>query len=219
VKLVTSKGRGAIAAWREQLARRKKVAAFRRAQVEALNVRAGGEGILVDIAVEPGQWAPPGAVLANVVKPDRLKAELRIPENQAKDMVLGMAAQIDTHNGLIPGHVMRVAAAAREGAVLVEVALDGPLPAGARPQLNIDGTIRIETLPDAVFVDRPSAVFEGGPCRLYRLSSDGEHAERVAVTLGRASAIAIEVQSGLSAGDRIIVSDTSTFDGDRVALH
>src|SRR5262249_36940899 len=114
---------------------------------------------------------------------------------------------------------IRIAAAARDGAVLVEIGLDGPLPAGARPQLNIDGTIRIETLPDAVFVDRPAAVFEGGPCRLFRLSPDGEHAERVAATLGRASATAIEVKSGLSAGDRIIVSDTSTFDGDRVALH
>ena len=219
VKLVNNKGQGAIAAWREQLARRKKVAEFRRMQVEALNVRAGGEGVLVDIAVEPGQWAPPGAVLANVVQPDRLKAELRIPEIQAKDVVLAMPAQIDTHNGIIPGRVIRIAAAARDGAVLVEVGLDGPLPAGARPQLNIDGTIRIETLPDAVFVDRPAAVLEGGPCRLFRLSPDGEHAERVAVTLGRASAISVEVRSGLSAGDRIIVSDTSTYDGDRVALH
>jgi multidrug resistance efflux pump len=219
VKLVSTKGKGAIAAWREQLARRKKVAEFRRMQVEALNVRAGGQGILLDIAVEPGQWAPPGAVLANVVKPDRLKAELRIPEIQAKDVMIGMPAQIDTHNGVIPGHVIRVAAAAREGGVLVEVALDGALPPGARPQLNVDGTIRIETLLDAVYVDRPAAVFEGGPCRLFRLSPDGEHAERVAVTLGRASAISIEVQSGLAAGDRIIVSDTSTFDGDRVALH
>ena len=219
VKLVNNKGQGAISAWGEQLARRKKVAEFRRVQVEALNVRAGGEGVLVDIAVEPGQWAPPGAVLANVVQPDRLKAELRIPEIQAKDVVLGIPAQIDTHNGVIPGHVIRIAAAARDGAVIVEVGLDGPLPAGARPQLNIDGTIRIETLPDAVYVDRPAAVFEGGPCRLFRLSSDGEHAERVAVTLGRASAVSIEVRSGLSAGDRVIVSDTSTFDGDRVALH
>jgi multidrug resistance efflux pump len=218
VKLVNDKGQGAIAAWREQLARRKKVAAFRRTQVEALNVRAGGEGILVDIAVEPGQWAPPGAVLATVVKPDRLKAELRVPEVQAKDVMLGMVAQIDTHNGIIPGRISRVAAAARDGAVLVEVALEGPLPAGARPQLNIDGTIRIETVPDAVFVDRPAAAFEGGPCRLYRISADGEHAERVAVTLGRASALSMEVRSGLSPGDRVIISDTTTFDGDRVAL-
>jgi HlyD family secretion protein len=218
VKLVNNKGQGAIFAWREQLAKRKKVAAFRRTQVEALNVRAGGEGILVDIAVEPGQWAPPGAVLATVVKPDRLKAELRVPEVQAKDVALGMLAQIDTHNGVIPGRISRVAAAAKDGAVLVEVALEGALPPGARPQLNIDGTIRIETLPDAVFVDRPASVFEGGPCRLYRLSSDGEHAERVAVMLGRASAVSIEIRSGLSAGDRVIISDSSTFDGDRVAL-
>jgi HlyD family secretion protein len=219
VNLVQKKGQGAIAAWREQLVRRKKVAEFRRAQVEALNVRAGGAGILVDVAVEPGQWAAPGAVLANVVQPERLKGELYVPEGQAKDVALGTPVQIDTHNGIIPGHVSRVAAAARDGAVLVEVALDGALPPGARPQLNIDGTIRIETIPDALFVERPASVFEGGPCRLYRLSADGDYAERVAVVMGRASALTIEVRSGLSAGDRVVVSDTTTFDGDRVALH
>ena len=218
VQLVSKKGQGAISAWREQLARRKKVAAFRRMQVEALNVRAGGVGTLMDVAVEPGQWAPPGAVLASVVQPDRLKAELRVPENQAKDVILGMPAQIDTHNGVIAGHVTRVAAGARDGAVIVEVALESDLPPGARPQLNIDATIRIETIADAIFVDRPAVVFESGSCRLFRLSADGEHAERVAVTLGRASAVTMEVRSGLSAGDRIIISDTSAFDGDRVAL-
>jgi HlyD family secretion protein len=219
VKLVNTKGQGAIAAWREQLSRRRKVADFRRLQVEALNVRAGAEGILIDIAVEPGQWAPPGAVLASVVQPDRLKAELRVPELQAKDVALGMAAQIDTHNGVMAGQVSRVAAAAREGVVLVEVELEGALPAGARPQLNIDGNIRVETIVDALYVDRPASVFEAGTAHLYRLSPDGEHAEPVVVTLGRASALSMEVESGLSEGDRIIVSDTSTLDGDRIALH
>jgi multidrug resistance efflux pump len=218
VELVSKKGQGAISAWREQLARRKKVAVFRRMQVDALNIRAGGVGTLMDVAVEPGQWAPPGAVLASVVQPDRLKAELRVPENQAKDVILGMPAQIDTHNGVIAGHVARVAAGARDGAVIVEIALESDLPPGARPQLNIDATIRIETIADAIFVDRPAVVFESGSCRLFRLSADGEHAERVAVTLGRASAVTMEVRSGLSAGDRVIISDTSAFDGDRVAL-
>ncbi|MET0591364.1 MAG: HlyD family efflux transporter periplasmic adaptor subunit [Polyangiaceae bacterium] len=219
VKLVSKKGQGAIAAWKEQLVRRKKVADFRRMQVEALAVRAGAQGVLVDIAVEPGQWAPPGAVLASVVQPDRLKAELRVPEGQAKDVMIGMTAQIDTHTGLIPGTVTRVAAAARDGVVLVEIALEGPLPAGSRPQLNIDGNIRIETIPDAVFVDRPASVYEAGPARLYRLTSDGEHAERTVVTMGRSSALSMEVKSGLAQGDRVIVSDTSTFEGDRVDLH
>jgi HlyD family secretion protein len=219
VQLVNTKGQGAIAAWREQLLRMRKVADFRRLQVEALNVRAGAEGILIDIAVEPGQWAAPGAVLANVVQPDRLKAELRVVEQQAKDVTLGMEAQIDTHNGVIVGQVSRVAAAARDGVVLVEVELEGTLPAGARPQLNIDGNIRVETIADALSVDRPASVFEAGTARLYRLSPDGEHAERVVVTLGRASALRMEVKSGLSEGDRIIVSDTSTSDGDRIAIH
>lgn len=219
VSLVHSKGQGAIAAWREQLVRRRKVAEFRRQQVEALNVRAGAEGTLIDIAVEPGQWAPPGAVLASVVQPDRLKAELRVPELLAKDVALGMAAEIDTHNGVVPGRVSRVAAAARDGVVLVEVELEGPLPAGARPQLNIDGNIRVEKIADALYVDRPASVFEAGTARLYRLSPDGEHAERVVVTLGRASVLSMEVTSGLQEGDRIIVSDTSASDGDRIALH
>jgi multidrug resistance efflux pump len=219
VKLVSKKGQGAISAWKEQLVRRKKVADFRRMQVEALAVRAGAAGVLVDIAVEPGQWAPPGAVLASVVQPDRLKAELRVPEGQAKDVILGMNAQIDTHNGLIAGHVSRVAAAAKDGIVLVEIALEGALPPGSRPQLNVDGNVRIETIPDAVYVDRPASIYEPGPARLYRLTPDGEHAERVVVTMGRASALSMEVKSGLAAGDRVIVSDTSTFEGDRVALH
>jgi HlyD family secretion protein len=210
LQLVRGKGQGAIAAWQEQLSRRKRVAEFRRVQVEALNVRAGAEGTLIDIAVEPGQWAPPGAVLASVVQPERLKAELRVPELLAKDVSLGMAAQIDTHNGLIDG---------RDGAVLVEVALEGTLPAGARPQLNIDGNVQMEVIPDALYVDRPAAVFEAGTVRLYRISPDGEAAERVAVRLGRASALSMEVESGLSEGDRIIISDTSSFAGDRVALH
>jgi HlyD family secretion protein len=219
VELVNSKGQGAIAAWREQLVRRRTVAEFRHAQVEALNVRAGAEGVLIDIAVEPGQWAPPGAVLASVVQPDRLKAELLVPELAAKDVALGMSAQIDTHNGVIPGQVSRVAAAARDGVVLVEVALEGPLPAGARPQLSIDGSIGVETIADTLYVDRPASVFEAGTARLYRLSPDGEHAERVVVTLGRASALSMEVKSGLSEGDQIIVSDTSASNDDRIALH
>jgi HlyD family secretion protein len=218
VRLVQGKGQGAILAWREQLVRRKKVAELRRLQVEALNVRAGAEGILIDVAVEPGQWAPPGAVLASVVQPERLKAELRVPELQAKDVALGMAAQIDTHNGMLAGHVSRVAAAAHDGAVVVEVALDGALPAGARPQLNVDGTIRVETIPNAVYVDRPASVFEAGAAGLYRLSRDGAHAERVVVRVGRASAVSMEIESGLAEGDRVIVSDTSAFSADRIAL-
>jgi HlyD family secretion protein len=134
-------------------------------------------------------------------------------------VALGMSALIDTHNGVIPGQVSRVAAAARDGVVLVEVALEGALPAGARPQLNVDGILRVETIADALYVDRPASVFEAGTARLYRLSPDGEHAERVAVTFGRASALSIEVESGLSEGDRIIVSDTSSSNSDRIALH
>lgn len=218
LQLVRDKGQGAIAAWREQLARRQSVAEFRRQQVDALHVRAGAEGTLIDIAVEPGQWAAPGAVLASVVQPDRLKAELRVPEVLAKDVALGMVAQIDTHNGIIEGRVSRVAAAAREGAVLVEVELPGALPAGARLQLNVDGKIRLETIADTLSVERPASAFEGGTARLFRVSPDGEHAERVAVTLGRASALRMQVERGLSEGDRVIVSDTSSFAGDRVAL-
>ncbi len=217
-ELVRDKGLRAIAAWREQLSRRRAVAEFHQRQVEALSVRAGAEGILVDIAVEPGQWAAPGAVLASVVQPDRLKAELDVPELLAKDVQLGMAAEIDTHNGTIDGRVSRVAAAARDGIVRVEVALEGALPAGARPQLSVDGVVLIETLPDALYVDRPASVYEGGAARLYRISADQSHAERVVVDLGRASALSMEVKRGLAAGDRIIVSDTSDFPGDRVAL-
>ncbi len=154
-------------------------------------------------------------MLARVADPGRLKAELRIPETQARDLQAGLAATVDTRHGLVRGRVVRVDPAVREGTVTVDVAFDGPLPRGARLDLSVEGVIEIERLPDVLFVGRPAFVRPGAEVGLYRLDPSGEEAERVVVRLGRSSANHVEVLSGLREGDRVILSDTSPFDAHR----
>jgi len=179
---------------------------------DALQVRAGVAGVLQQVAVELGARVGPGANLARVVDPARLKAELRIPETQAKDVQLGQRAAIDTRNGVVSGRVARIDPAATGGTVAVDVVLDGELPRGARPDLTIDGTIELERLGDVVFVGRPGLGEEGGTIQLFRLDTTG-HARRVPVTLGRMSANAVEIRAGLNPGDQVILSDMSQWDG------
>jgi HlyD family secretion protein len=188
------------------------------AQRDGLQVRAGVAGVLQQVAVELGARVGPGANLARVVDPTRLKAELKIPETQAKDVQLGQRAAIDTRAGVVAGRVSRIDPAATGGTVTVDVALEGALPKGARPDLTVDGTIELERLADVVFVGRPAVGEEGATIQLFRLDGTG-HARRVPVTLGRVSASAVEVRTGLSSGDQVILSDMSQWDGvDRVRL-
>ena len=154
----------------------------------------------------------PGAVLAKVTVPGKLKATLKIPETQAKDVALNQQAQVDTRNGIIPGHVTRVDPAATNGTVDVDVNLDGPLPEGARPDLSVDGTITIEKLADVVYVGRPVIGQAGSKIGLFKIDPDGKGASRVTVSLGRASVNTIEVVDGLHVGDRVILSDMSAWD-------
>jgi multidrug resistance efflux pump len=204
---------------RDELHRREEEVAFRRRQVDALAVRAGASGVLADEPVEPGQWAPPGLVLAQVVRPERLKAELRVAEAQAKDITLGQKVSIDTHTGMTEGNVTRVAASAKDGTVIVEVALSGALPPGARPQLNVEGTVEVDAIPGTVFVERPTYARPDTALPVYRVAEGTHVAERITVTFGRASSRTIEVRGGLRPGDRIVVSDTSAFEEHaRVAL-
>jgi HlyD family secretion protein len=140
----------------DQLEKLRAVARFRKQLVDSMKVRAGDDGILQDLPLELGQWVTPGTLLAKVVQPGELKAELRIPETQAKDVALGQHVEIDTRNGIVPGHVRRVNPAASQGTVLVEVELEGALPKGARPDLTVEGTIEIEKLPDVLYVGRPA---------------------------------------------------------------
>lgn len=207
-----------LAAERARIAQLRNVADLRRRQAEGLKVRAGIAGVLQQVPVQEGQQVLAGNNLARVAKPGALMAELRISETQVKDITLGQSVRIDTRNGVVGGQVVRIDPAVQNGAVLVEVDFTEPLPASARPDLSVDGTIEIERLPDVLHVGRPATGQPGTEVRLFRLDADG-HAHRIAVGLGRASVNQIEITHGLSAGDRVILSDTSSWDGhDRLRL-
>jgi HlyD family secretion protein len=219
VGVVERSKRSEIPAQREQASRRRDIAAFRKRQIDAMRVRAGGDGLLQDLPLELGQWVVPGAVLARVIRPERLKAVLRIPETQAKDVSIGQAASIDTRSGVVAGRVARIAPAASQGTVTVEVTLEGALPKGARPDLSIEGTIEVERLTDVLSVERPAGAQPEAVASLFKLSEGGEAALRERVELGRASVGTIEVRGGLREGDRVILSDMSRWDGvDRIKL-
>jgi HlyD family secretion protein len=191
---------------------------LKRNQLAGLQVRAGVTGVLQQVSVELGARVSPGANLARVVDPARLKAELKVPETQAKDIQIGQRATIDTRNGVVSGRVARIDPAATGGTVTVDVVLEGALPRGARPDLTIDGTIELERLAEVLFVGRPAVGAEGATVPLFRLDATG-HAVRVPVTLGRVSANTVEVRAGLTPGDQVILSDMSAWDAvDRVRI-
>jgi multidrug efflux pump subunit AcrA (membrane-fusion protein) len=211
--------RDEIAAQQTQVQKQRAVADFRREQLDALHVRAGGEGVVQELSLELGQWVTPGTVLAKVVRPDQLKAILRIPEALAKDVTSGQLAHVDTRNGIVNGHVTRVATAAHQGTVDVEVGFDGPLPKGARPDQTVDGTVEIEQLGEVLSMPLPVGAVPGASVGLFKVAADGEGAARVQVALGRESANAIEVNQGLNDGDHVILSDMARWDGsDRVRI-
>jgi HlyD family secretion protein len=208
-----------VTAQKSQVARLRSIAEFRRQEVEDLKVRAGTEGVLQELPLQPGQSVAGGALLAKVARPDRLQAEVRIPETQAKDVRVGQKASIDTRNGLIPGHVSRIDPAALAGTVKVDVTLDGPLPEGARPDLNVEGTIEIERLASVLYVGRPAFGQSEATVGLFRLAPDGVHAERTPVKLGRTSVKNVEIRSGLKEGDRVVLSDMAQWDHvDRIRI-
>lgn len=193
---------------------------LKKQQVQQLTIRCGTDGVVQQIGagapappLEVGQRVTPGTILAKVAQPSKLKAELQIPETQAKDVALGQVASIDTRNGIIPGHVMRKDPAAINGTITVDAKLEGPLPEGAVPDLSVDGTITIEKLADVVYVGRPVIGQAGAKITLFRLEPpDGKEAVRVPVTLGRSSVNTIEVVDGLKVGDQVILSDMSASD-------
>ena len=208
-----------VAAQRSRLSQLESLAELRLQQVAALDVRAGIAGVLQQIPVEPGQRVNPGTLLARVADVGRLQAELRIPETQARDVQVGLPAEIDTRNGIVAGRVSRVDPAVENGTVTVDVTLEGELPRGARPDLSVDGTITLERLENVLSMRRPTYGQPDATIGLYRLTDDGGSAVRVPVRLGRSSVDTIEVVEGLSEGDRVILSDTSGFDdADRVDI-
>ena len=212
LNLMTQSVDSQLAAQRRQIQRLQAIASFQENRVQTLVVRAGEAGVLQDLTLQPGQWVNAGATLGRVVEPGRLKAVLRIGETQAKDVALGQPAFIDTRNGIVRGRVSRMDPAAQGGTVTIDVSLDGPLPSGARPDQNIDGTIQLERLNDIVFTGRPTFANDHASVGLFRLEPDGSTATRVPVKLGRVSANAVEIVSGLKPGDRIVLSEVQVPD-------
>ncbi|MGH7623487.1 MAG: efflux RND transporter periplasmic adaptor subunit, partial [Gemmatimonadaceae bacterium] len=200
-----------ISLQKEQVAKLRDIVSYQEARVQSMKVLAGAGGVVQDMELQPGQWLQPGTLLAKVAQPGRLKAVLRIPETQAKDIQIGQPAQIDTRNGIIPGHVFRVDPSAQNGTVGVEVSLEGTV-SGARPDLSVDGTIEIERLKDVLYVGRPSYGQAESTVGMFRLSPDGSEATRVNVKLGRSSVNTIEIKQGLNVHDRVIISDMSAMD-------
>jgi len=195
------------------------IAERQRNRLGSLSVRAPEGGVLQDLNLQLGQWVPEGTTLAKVVQPGRLKAVLRIPESQAKDVVLGQSATIDTRNGIVKGRVIRKDPSAIQGTVTIDVSLEGPLPSGAVPDLSVDGTIQIERLDNVIYTGRPAFGAASGRVGLFKLLEDGSTAVRVSVELGRTSVNTVEILSGLAVGDRIILSDMTQYAAvDRVRI-
>lgn len=195
------------------------LAELKQKQLDALKVRAGIEGVLVDLPLQVGQHVTPGAMLAKVVQPDHLIAELKIAETQARDVQMGEPALVDTHNGTVSGQVMRVDPAVQNGTVTVDVRLTGELPKGARPDLSVEGTVDLERLDNVLFVGRPAFGQEDSTISLFKLDPDGKGGVRVPVKVGRASVNSIQVIEGLHEGDTVILSDMSRYDNtDRIRL-
>jgi HlyD family secretion protein len=187
------------------------LAKLKKDQVDALKVRAGTSGVLQQVSVQIGQQVTPGFNMARVADPASLKAELKIAETQIKDVRIGQPVEVDTRNGIIQGRVSRIDPAAREGTFVVDAELTGPLPASARPDLSVDGTIELERLENVLHVGRPAVGQGQQTIGMFRLSPDGQEATLVPVVLGRSSVSTIEIVSGLREGDQVILSDTASI--------
>jgi HlyD family secretion protein len=207
-----------LAAQRAQLDQLRALAEFRHRQLEALHVRAGQAGVVQQIAAEVGQSIAAGAPLAKIVVPDHLQARLKIPEASTQDIALGLGATIDTRTGVVPGEVVRIDPAAQNGNVTVDVRLTAPLPKAARVDQNVEGMIELARTGDVLHVARPAIGEAHHTATLFVLTGDGE-ARRVSVTFGRAAQRDIEIASGLAAGDQVVLSDMSRWDGiDRLRI-
>jgi len=219
LQLMTATVDSQVAVQASQVERLRAITAFQRNRVRSLEVRAGEAGQLSELSLQQGQWVTEGTILAKVVQPGKLKAVLHIPETQASGLSIGQPASVDTHNGVVSGHVTRIDPAALEGTVTVEIALDGALPAGARPDISVDGTITIDRLENVLYVGRPAYGQPNSPIGMFKLVEGGKYAVRVPVRLGRASVNTIEIVQGLQAGDVVILSDMTRYDNvDRVRV-
>ncbi len=219
VKVLQQSAEAQLASQKAKIEQLRAMYDLKRSQMNSLTVRAGANGVLQEVLVQIGQQVTAGTILAKVAQPNRLMARLQIAETQAKDIQLKQKAFIDTHNGIIPGHVMRIDPAVQNGTRTVDVELDGPLPAGAVPDLSVDGTIEIEDLSDVVYVGRPAFAQSDSTISLFKVVDGGKAAVRVPVKIGKASVNDVQVLDGLKIGDEVILSDMSRWDGfNRVRL-
>jgi HlyD family secretion protein len=219
VKSVADAAQAQVAVQEAHVEQLKALANLKRAQKDALHVRAGISGVLQELPVQVGQQLQPGTTLAKVAEPKKLKAQLKIAETQAKDIQIGQPASIDTRNGVVAGKVSRIDPAVLNGTVTVDVAFEEALPDGARPDLSVDGTIELDRLKDVLFVGRPAFGQEKSQVGLFRVNGDGDEASRVKVRLGKSSVNTVEILEGLKVGDKVILSDMSAWDAyDRVRL-
>lgn len=208
-----------IEAQRTQVVRLQAIVQFNAERLASMEVTAGVSGVLAELPVQEGEWVQAGGSLARVVQPGRLRAEVRIPQTQAQDIVVGQTAYIDTRNDTILGRVSRIDPAVQNAAVLIDVALIGELPRSARPDLSIDGTVEIERLENVIYVGRPAFGQANSRVGMFKLVEDGKYAERVSVQLGASSVNQIQVLEGLEPGDVVILSAMDQWDGyDRVRL-
>jgi multidrug resistance efflux pump len=220
---IARSSRAQIAAQRSQVAGLEHLADFAHRQVAALTVTAASPGVVQELPLESGQMVAAGALLCKLVDPTRLKAELRVPETQIKDVAVGLAATVELGGGAgvatVPGHVSRIDPAAVAGTIKIDVALDGRPPAGARPDLTVDGVVEIERLDQVLFVDRPAFAGTSDRISLFRVSPGGDEAVRVPVELGKHSVATVQVRAGLREGESVILSDLGQLDGaDRIRL-
>jgi HlyD family secretion protein len=219
-RIAADSGNARIAAQQAKVDETKALYQLKKSQLDALHVRAGIDGVLQLVPVDVGQTVTPGTNLARVADPHKLKAEIKIAETQAKDVVPLQKASIDTRNGIVNGHVSRIDPSVINGTVTVDVTIDEPLPPGARPDLSVDGTITLENLKDVLFVGRPVHGQSDSTIGLFKIIDDGSDAVRVNVKLGRSSVNTIEILDGLKVGDKVILSDMSAWDAfDRIRLN
>jgi HlyD family secretion protein len=192
---------------------------LKRSELDSLHVRAGLDGVLQLVPVDVGQHVTPSTNLARVADPKHLKAEIKIPETQAKDITIGQPATVDTRNGIVKGQVSRIDPSVQNGTVTVDVLFNELLPNGARPDLSVDGTIELENLKDVLYVGRPVHGQSDSTIGLFKLVEDGTEGLRVSVKLGKSSVNTVEILQGLKVGDKVILSDMSAWDAfDRVRL-
>jgi HlyD family secretion protein len=218
-KIAADSAKARLAAQQAKIDEQKALYHLKKTQVDALHVRAGIDGVLQLVPVEVGQHVTPGTNLARVADPKKLKAEIKIAETQAKDVLIGQKATIDTRNGVVNGHVSRIDPSVVNGTVTVDVAITDPLPDGARPDLSVDGTVEIANIKDVLFVGRPVHGQSDSTIGIFKIVDDGAEAVRVNVKLGRSSVNTIEIVQGLKVGDKVILSDMSAWDNfDRIRL-